>query len=96
MFKFFGNNIKIDPRYNEIKYYNYTTTEPIESGEVVGHFTQVVWKNSVKFGVGIATLKSIIPGRYNNSSVYLGLLCFKIVCQSIDVIFKRNSVPVPV
>jgi hypothetical protein len=37
--------------YDEIKYYNFN--RPIFSTKT-GHFTQVIWKNSQRLGVGIA------------------------------------------
>jgi len=37
--------------YDEVSSYNYSN--PVFSSET-GHFTQVVWNNSVQFGIGIA------------------------------------------
>ena len=42
-------------RYNEIQYYNWATGG--RKGGVRGHFTQVVWKNSKKLGMGISVVK---------------------------------------
>lgn len=39
--------------YNEIKDYRFGESNPANFGKV-GHFTQVVWKNSKRLGVGIA------------------------------------------
>ena len=44
-------------RYNEIDDYSYDTASSI-NGKAIGHFTQVVWKGTMKFGVGIATMDS--------------------------------------
>ncbi|XP_058055285.1 uncharacterized protein LOC131206646 [Anopheles bellator] len=40
--------------YNEIKYYAFGSPAPGNFSQV-GHFTQVVWKTSLRLGVGIAT-----------------------------------------
>ena len=39
--------------YNEVKNYSYLTTKSI-NGNAIGHFTQVVWKASLKLGCGAA------------------------------------------
>ena len=41
-------------RYVEINNYDYGTATT-KNGEAVGHFTQMVWRDTTKFGVGIAT-----------------------------------------
>ena len=57
-------------RYNEILDYDYTTTKTKNPGKAIGHFTQVVWKDSVKVGCGIkivqdgGTTTVYIVGRY--------------------------------
>uniref|UniRef100_A0A182P3P6 SCP domain-containing protein n=1 Tax=Anopheles epiroticus TaxID=199890 RepID=A0A182P3P6_9DIPT len=43
----------VDSWYNEIKYYRFGAANPSNFSQV-GHFTQVVWKNSRRLGVGIA------------------------------------------
>jgi uncharacterized protein YkwD len=40
--------------YDEIHDYNFKTGKPKKSGDVVGHFTQLVWKDSKEVGFGIA------------------------------------------
>ena len=42
----------IQIRYDENRYYNYRTGSG--NGKTIGHFTQVVWKGSTKFGIGKA------------------------------------------
>lgn len=42
--------------YQEIDYYNYATAATTVNGEAIGHFTQLVWKDSVRLGVGIASM----------------------------------------
>ena len=48
-------------RYKEIKNYSYKTTRST-NGKPIGHFTQLVWKDTKFFGIGIATM----PARQNN------------------------------
>lgn len=59
--------------YNEIKDYDFN--KPGFSGKV-GHFTQVVWKNSKKLGVGIAFAndgrKAVVVANYSPPGNYLG------------------------
>ncbi|XP_049291543.1 uncharacterized protein LOC125768221 [Anopheles funestus] len=43
----------VDSWYNEIKSYTFGAPKPANFSQV-GHFTQVVWKNSRNLGVGIA------------------------------------------
>uniref|UniRef100_A0A182JRC4 SCP domain-containing protein n=1 Tax=Anopheles christyi TaxID=43041 RepID=A0A182JRC4_9DIPT len=43
----------VDSWYNEIKYYRFGAANPSNFSQV-GHFTQVVWKNSRRLGVGVA------------------------------------------
>ncbi len=40
--------------YNEVKYYDWKKPG---FGSNTGHFTQVVWKSSLRVGFGIATSK---------------------------------------
>lgn len=40
--------------YKEIHDYDFSTTKAKTENAVIGHFTQVVWKASLKIGVGIA------------------------------------------
>ena len=48
---FYLNNIDV---ILEIHDYNFKTGKPKKSGDVVGHFTQLVWKDSKEVGFGIA------------------------------------------
>jgi len=57
-------------RYNEIKDYNYETARS-KNGLPVGHFTQLVWRNTVKFGVGIATMPSRRYSHYGNTETFI-------------------------
>lgn len=56
--------------YNEIADYDYATTES-KNGKKVGHFTQLVWRNSLKFGVGIATGTSRRFAQYGNVETFV-------------------------
>lgn len=46
----------VDLWYQEIKFYNWEKPDLSKGtgGEMVGHFTQVVWKGSQEIGVGVA------------------------------------------
>ena len=50
-------------RYIEFKDYSYSTAASA-NGKAVGHFTQMVWKDTMKFGVGVATMESRKNARY--------------------------------
>jgi len=56
--------------YEEIKDYSYATAGS-KNGKAVGHFTQVVWKNSVRIGVGIATMPSRKYAKYGNKETFI-------------------------
>ena len=36
--------------------YSYTTTLTTNSSKMIGHFTQLVWKDSLRLGMGIKTV----------------------------------------
>ena len=44
-------------RHDGIKYYNYATAESTND-KIAGQFTQLVWKETTRFGLGIATRPS--------------------------------------
>ncbi|XP_047197361.1 Golgi-associated plant pathogenesis-related protein 1-like [Hippoglossus stenolepis] len=44
----------VDFWYSEIKDYNWSS--PGSDWKTVGHFTQVVWKDTIKLGVGVASV----------------------------------------
>ena len=54
-------------RYDEISAYNFNTGQ--SNGGVIGHFTQVVWKTSVKVGCGVKLDCSNMFGGMQNSAV---------------------------
>lgn len=56
--------------YNEIDDYSYDTASSI-NGKAIGHFTQVVWKGTMKFGVGIATMDSRKYSQYGNTETFI-------------------------
>lgn len=39
----------VDAWYNEVKYYDYTAGKSL-TGQVTGHFTQIVWKGTTDLG----------------------------------------------
>ena len=65
-------------RYDEIKDYNWGTRK--SNGGVIGHFTQLVWKDVKKVGVGMSRLRGrkgglFVVARYDmagNSNKYKG------------------------
>jgi len=56
--------------YKEIKDYSFQTTESI-NGKKIGHFTQLVWKDTTHFGVGIATMPARKYGEYGNKETFI-------------------------
>ena len=56
-------------RYAEEANYNYLAGQ---GSGTIGHFTQIVWKNSTKVGVGIATFgaKTWVVAKYTPSGNY--------------------------
>ena len=52
--------------YNEIADYNYTTTRSNNASKPIGHFTQVVWKDTTEVGFGRATVRD---GNYDTEFV---------------------------
>jgi len=56
--------------YNEIKDYSFLTTKST-NGKAIGHFTQLVWKDSTHFGVGIATMPSRKYSTYGNKETFI-------------------------
>ena len=65
-------------RYSEIDYYNWTTHATNVPEKAIGHFTQVVWKNSANVGMAIATatksdwIYTFIVARYTPAGNYIG------------------------
>jgi len=56
--------------YNEIKDYSYANAGS-KNGSPIGHFTQLVWKATTRFGVGIATMKSRKYSKYGNIETFI-------------------------
>lgn len=56
--------------YIEIEDYDYTTART-KNGKAVGHFTQLVWTDTTKFGVGIASGKSRLYADYGNVETFI-------------------------
>ncbi|XP_053551368.1 Golgi-associated plant pathogenesis-related protein 1-like [Bombina bombina] len=57
--------LPVDKWYSEIKNYNFSQPG---SGDNIGHFTQVVWKDSKELGVGLGTDSKghfYVVGQYN-------------------------------
>jgi len=56
--------------YSEIKDYSFAKAGS-KNGYAVGHFTQLVWKDTTKFGLGIATGKSIKYAKWGNVQTFI-------------------------
>lgn len=68
----------INSWYGEKSYYNYADNS-CKSGEVCGHYTQMIWKDSTELGCGIAQYATgsrtgwlVIVCRYNPPGNYVG------------------------
>jgi uncharacterized protein YkwD len=48
--------------YGENANYNYTTGTSIVSGQVIGHFTAMIWKNAKYIGIGVS--EAYVNGYY--------------------------------
>lgn len=57
-----GSSDVVKMWYDEVKDYNYSTNS-CKSGAVCGHYTQVVWKNSLRLGCAMASC--------NNSEIWV-------------------------
>lgn len=69
--------------YSEIDDYKFTArpwTDNAQTFSRVGHFTQVVWKNSARLGCGAAVGKNgaciVVSCRYSPAGNYIGDLSF--------------------
>ncbi|KAL7391529.1 hypothetical protein ABVT39_010616, partial [Epinephelus coioides] len=61
----------VDSWYNEIKNYNWSRPGYMSN---IGHFTQVVWKESTELGVGMATdgKTVFVVGQYRPTGNMMG------------------------
>lgn len=68
-----GGNTAVDSWYKEIENYNFKTGKS-KNGNMVGHFTQLVWKESKYFGVGVANNQGTytVVANYFPSGNYIG------------------------
>lgn len=57
--------------YSEINDYRYATADAKIKGKAIGHFTQLVWRDTLKFGVGIASIKSRKFATYGNWETFI-------------------------
>lgn len=57
----------VEAWYNEISNYNFSEGIPINASQPWLHFTQVVWRGSLEFGVGVASggLSHYVVARYS-------------------------------
>jgi len=65
--------------YEEKPYYDYASNDCI-SGEMCGHYTQIIWKDTTEIGCGSAIIQTgrfengvIVVCRYNPSGNYIGV-----------------------
>ncbi|MCP4744712.1 MAG: hypothetical protein GY874_01020 [Desulfobacteraceae bacterium] len=54
----------------EIAYYDYDTND-CESGKTCGHYTQIVWRDTIKVGCGIAFCSSVAQSPFVNAYLYV-------------------------
>ena len=68
-----GGNTAVDSWYKEIEDYNFKTGKS-KNGNMVGHFTQLVWKESKYFGVGVANNQGTytVVANYFPAGNYIG------------------------
>lgn len=57
-------------RYSEINDYSYSQAGT-KNGYPVGHFTQLVWRDTTKFGIGVAVGDSIKYKQYGNKQTFI-------------------------
>ena len=67
---FFLWNVTFRYRYEEIDDYDYNTARS-RNGKPVGHFTQLVWRDTKKIGVGIASGRSRLFAEYGNVETFI-------------------------
>uniref|UniRef100_A0A0K0EDK1 SCP domain-containing protein n=1 Tax=Strongyloides stercoralis TaxID=6248 RepID=A0A0K0EDK1_STRER len=56
--------------YAEIVYYNYNSFNP-QSYHKYGHFTQMIWKSSTEFGIGVGFAKKFIHRGLTKTRIYV-------------------------
>ena len=69
--------------YSEIGNYSYKTYGRKNSSKAIEHFTQLVWKKSVKLGVGVAKRKDgkTVGMFFNLSLLAYYLIYFLVLCR---------------
>jgi hypothetical protein len=80
-------------RYKEVCNYDFARHQPKNKRKVTGHFTQLVWKTSLKFGIGKAKSKNgctyVVahykkPGNYEGEyreNVFEGNFIYRAFCD---------------
>ena len=61
-------NLIIINRYREIEDYSFQTAKST-NGKSIGHFTQLVWKGTKYFGLGIATMATRYSSSFNETFI---------------------------
>ena len=71
-------NGAVDAWASEAFYYDYTTNKTNTPGKIVGHYTQIIWKNTKKVGCGKAISKNInfliISNMYILNGLYVDIV----------------------
>ena len=92
-FQGYGNDLmtiiklSIDLWYNEVELYDFNNPRFTEAA---GHFTCLVWKNSVEFGMGFSVLNGTVVVSFNTSPPGNVIGQFK-----QNVFEKSPSIPIP-
>lgn len=78
-------------RYKEVCDYDFKTGQS-KGGQVVGHFTQIVWKTSGELGIGKSTKEHCIyvVARYRPSGNWVGQENENVLEGSYDPSFCEN------
>ncbi|XP_028392017.1 Golgi-associated plant pathogenesis-related protein 1-like [Dendronephthya gigantea] len=77
--------------YKEVCHYDFNTGKSV-NGKTVGHFTQVIWKESLELGIGKATKGgcTYVVARYKPPGNWMGKEKENVLKGTFDKSFCRN------